>query len=192
MSAMHDIVARLMAPLKRRVDTMISRAVLTLVTDTLKIQNVQVNGVDGELISDLENFQPQGFTAVAKPGAEALILSVGGVRAAAVVIGVNDRTCRPTGMGSGDACMYGAASGPAAYLNDAAGILYLGAGASSGVPAKTGDFPALNTNTESRIAALENWCVALMVATSMGPAAPAQPLVVAGQGNLAATKVKIT
>ena len=192
MSTMHDIVARLVAPLKRRVDTMISRAVLTLITDTLKIQNVQVSGVDGELISDLENFQPQGFTAVAKPGAEALILSVGGVRAAAVVIGVNDRTCRPTGMGPGDACIYGVASGPTAYLDDAAGILSLGAGASSGVPAKTGDFVALSTATNARITKIEQWMTGVTVGAAGAGTLVGAALFVADTSTIPATKVKAT
>ncbi|EHX2481514.1 phage baseplate assembly protein V, partial [Escherichia coli] len=43
-----EVISRLLAPVMRGVRLLFGRGVLTGTTDTLKIQNVQITGMDGE------------------------------------------------------------------------------------------------------------------------------------------------
>lgn len=100
------IIAKTIAPLKRRVYLMISRAVVTLVKDPLKMQELQVNGLAGETIDGVERFQQYGFTSVPHPGAEAILLSIGGDRSHPVVIAVDDRRYRLKALDRGEIALY--------------------------------------------------------------------------------------
>ena len=100
------LFARALAPLRRRVLLTIGRAVLQLVDDARKLQSVQVVALDGEVIDDAERFQQYGYTSHPHPGAEAVLLSVGGMRQHPIVIAVEDRRYRQTGLVEGEVCLY--------------------------------------------------------------------------------------
>jgi phage baseplate assembly protein V len=85
---------------------MVSRAIIKLVTDAAKLQKVQIAMLADEERGDVERFQNYGFTSVPHPEAEAIALSVGGSRSHMVVIAVDDRRYRLTGLADGEVAIY--------------------------------------------------------------------------------------
>ncbi len=106
MDAIIRPVTRVMAPLKRRVLLMIRRGVLKLVDDGSGLQHVQLVAFEGETLDQVERFQEYGFTSVPHPGAEAVLAAVSGARAHSLVVGVEDRRFRLTGLAGGDVAIY--------------------------------------------------------------------------------------
>ena len=90
----------------RKVQGMIMRGVVTLVTSSLKMQGMQLQGLGAVTLDGVENFEPYGFTAAALPGAEGIILNVGAHAGNAVVICVADRRYRLTGLVGGEVAVY--------------------------------------------------------------------------------------
>jgi len=106
MAELSRIVERLTAPLKRRVMLMIGRCVIEVVNDAAAIQLVQVTGLNGEVLDDVERFQNYGFTSVPLAGSEGVLAAAGGNRAHSFVIGVEDRRYRLTGLAGGEVAMH--------------------------------------------------------------------------------------
>lgn len=100
------IVSKLLAPLRRRVQLMVARAVLETIDDGKKLQTLQISMRADELRDDVERFQQFGFTSRPKAGAEAIVLLVGGGSDHPVVIAVDDRRYRPTGIDEGEVALY--------------------------------------------------------------------------------------
>lgn len=90
----------------RRAMNMIVRGIVTLVDDSKKLQSVQVEMLDGELSDEAERFQQYGFSSVPFEEAEAIILHPAGTRSHAIVIAVDDRRHRPTGLEPGESALY--------------------------------------------------------------------------------------
>lgn len=97
-------LADLLRPLVSRVRAMVSRGTLAATLDGSKLQRMQFRGRDGD--DDAERFQQYGFTSSPKPGAEVLILNVGGDGSHPVVIACDDRRYRVSGLASGEVCIY--------------------------------------------------------------------------------------
>jgi len=93
---------RLMA----RVRGMIGRAVIGLVNDAAKLQMVQVRLLADQGADDVEHFQHYGLSSRAKAGAEGIALAVGGSTGHTVVINVDDRRYRLTGLQEGEVALY--------------------------------------------------------------------------------------
>lgn len=91
---------------RNRMRGMIGRCVLEAVNDKAKLQAVQVSVLDEELHDEAEHFQHYGFTSVALPGAEGIVLFVGGVHSHAAVIGVDDRRYRKKDLQPGEVAIY--------------------------------------------------------------------------------------
>lgn len=100
------IVARLVKPLKLQVDGYIARGEVALVNAARKCQTIQVRVLEGEVRKDVEHMETYGWTANPKPGAETVVLHIGGHRTHAIVIATPDRRYRVTGLLSGEVCMY--------------------------------------------------------------------------------------
>ena len=96
---------RLSRELRRRTLLMIGRAVLTVVNDATKLQTVQVEGLPGEIIDGAEKFGMYGITSHPLPGADALVLAVGGMRQHPIVM-VDDRRYRVRELEEGEVCIY--------------------------------------------------------------------------------------
>ncbi|MGR6980802.1 phage baseplate assembly protein V [Testudinibacter sp. P27/CKL/0425] len=96
---------RLLSPIKRGLKLMVSRAVVSIVTDSLARQNLQLRLQSDEVADDVERFQNYGFSSFPKAG-EAIVLSVGGKRSHLVAIVVDDKGVRPTALKSGDTVVY--------------------------------------------------------------------------------------
>jgi phage baseplate assembly protein V len=101
-----DQLARMLRPLHVRLANLVARAVVELVRDAEGMQELQVSVLDGETRDGLERLQEYGFTSVPLPGAEAAVLFVGGRRDHGLVVAVDDRRHRPTGLLPGEVCLY--------------------------------------------------------------------------------------
>jgi phage baseplate assembly protein V len=97
---------KLLDPLRRRVRLMISRAVLSAISDGSGIQLVQVKLLEGEVRDGVERFQNYGFTGVPIGGAEGIMACVSGNRDHGVIIAMDDRRYRVKGLQSGEVAMY--------------------------------------------------------------------------------------
>jgi phage gp45-like len=180
-------VRKLLAPLQRRVQLMARRAVLQIIDDTQTAQTLQITLGADELRDDAERFQGYGFTSVPASGAEAVVLAIGGSSDHPVVVAVEDRRYRPTGLAEGEVALYTLAHAKRVYLK-ADGTVNLGTSPT--------DFVALATRTESRLAALEAFALShthpftavvaggVAAVTAVAPGAPTSP------GPVAATEVK--
>ena len=91
---------------KRRIMGMVGRAVLQAVDDGKRMQSVQVVALRGQVIDDAERFQDYGFTSNPHPGAEAVLLAVGGVRQHPIVVKIDDRRYRVVDLEEGEVCLY--------------------------------------------------------------------------------------
>ncbi len=105
MVSMRD-VQKLMAPMMRRLRLIADRAVVTMVTDSLQRQGLQLKVLADEAADDVERFQNYGHTSVPPVGSEAIVLGIGGARAGLVAIAVEDKSVRPKDLEAGDNCLY--------------------------------------------------------------------------------------
>lgn len=101
-----ELLNRLLAPLRNRVAKMVARAVVRLVDDDKKFQELQVDVLDTETRDGVERFQQYGFTSVPEDGAEAVLLCVGGRREHAIAIAVDHREHRLKGLEGGEVALY--------------------------------------------------------------------------------------
>jgi len=101
-----DELRRFIAPLVRRVMLTVSRGQLGTVDDAGGLQRTQVTMLAGEVRDNVERVQPFGFSSVPLPGAECLVICVGGNRDHPVVVNVDDRRYRPAGLQAGEVCIY--------------------------------------------------------------------------------------
>jgi phage baseplate assembly protein V len=97
---------RQLAPLVRRLNMMLARGVLRAVADAGGIQVMQVGLLAGEVADGVERFQSYGMSSVPPAGGDTLVAFLGGNRDHGVVVAVNDRGSRPTGLNSGEVILY--------------------------------------------------------------------------------------
>jgi phage baseplate assembly protein V len=104
-------VRRFIAPLARRVMLTVSRGTLGGVDDAGGLQRSQVTMLAGEVRDNVERVQPFGFSSVPLPGADCLVICVGGNRDHPVIVNVDDRRHRPAGLEAGEVCIYSPQAG---------------------------------------------------------------------------------
>jgi phage baseplate assembly protein V len=97
---------RLLRPLRTRVDNIVARALVRLIKDDKKLQELQLEVLKGELRDRCERFQNYGFTSHPKPGATAVVLFVGGNRDHPLVVAVDDPRYRKLGLAEGEVAIY--------------------------------------------------------------------------------------
>jgi phage gp45-like len=100
------LIARMMAPLARAVSNMASRASVVLANSAGKLQRLQVRILNGETKSNLDHAEPYGFTSCPHPGAEAVLLFMGGDRSHGIAIVVGDRRYRLQALEAGEVAVY--------------------------------------------------------------------------------------
>lgn len=100
------ILEKILAPIRRRISLIVTRAVVTLVDDKRLMQEVQVRLLANEDMDDVERLQQYGFSSVPHPGAEGIALSVGGKRSNTVIINVDDRRYRLKSLAGGEVAIY--------------------------------------------------------------------------------------
>lgn len=99
-------VQQMIANLHRRVMLSVGRAVIRAVSDDPKMQELQAEILKGEVRNNLERFQNYGYTSVPHPGAEGVVVFVGGNRDHGLVVAVDDRRYRLKGLKAGEVAMY--------------------------------------------------------------------------------------
>jgi phage baseplate assembly protein V len=90
----------------RRVMNMICRGVLATTDDENGMQLQQVSLLRDEAKTAVERFQNYGFSSNAPADSECIVVFVGGGRDHGIVVGVDDRATRFTGLGSGEVAIY--------------------------------------------------------------------------------------
>ncbi len=93
-------------PLRSRIGMMVARGVVTLVKDGLKMQGLQLSIMSDENKDGIERFQNYGVTSVPHPGAEAVVVFLGGNRDHGIAIAVDDRRYRIKGLQNGEVAIY--------------------------------------------------------------------------------------
>ncbi len=106
MERMRDLVTDILKPIRNRVYTMITRAVIESVKDGDGMQLVKVGLLAGETRSDAERFQNFGFSSNPPDGSECVAVSIGGNRDHLIIIVADDRGTRPTGLAKGESIQY--------------------------------------------------------------------------------------
>jgi phage baseplate assembly protein V len=97
---------RFMDPIKSKIALAFARAVVKLIKDDKKIQRMQVELLKDEIRDDIERFQDYGFTSHPESGAEAVVGFMGGDRSHGIILKVDDRRYRLTGLAAGEVAMY--------------------------------------------------------------------------------------
>lgn len=96
----------MMSGLEGRVRGMVARAIVRLVDDARQAQEVQIELLADESQDAVERFQNYGLTSVPHAGAEALVVFAGGLRSHGVVLAVEDRRYRLTGLQDGEVALF--------------------------------------------------------------------------------------
>jgi phage gp45-like len=96
---------RWVAPLRRKVEGMVGKAVLQAVNDAPDLQVVKLS-LFSETHADVERVQNFGFTSRPPVGSQAVVLFVGGRRDNPVVVACDDGRVRVK-LQEGEAAMYG-------------------------------------------------------------------------------------
>lgn len=99
-------VRRMLRPLETKVANLVAQAVIQFVNDSGTRQTAQVGVMAGETLDGVQHFLPYGLTSVPLPGAEGVLLFVDGDRGHPLLLGVDDRSARPTGGEPGDTGLY--------------------------------------------------------------------------------------
>lgn len=100
------VIDKLMAPLRRRVRLMVSRCVLSALSDANGIQGSKVKLLSDEVRDGVERMQNYGYTSVPLPGAEGVMVCVSGNRDHGIVIVMDDRRYRLKGLQAGEVALY--------------------------------------------------------------------------------------
>lgn len=103
---MERLIARMLAPLQRRLVNMIARGTVALVNSAGKMQRLQMRILQGEAKSDVDHFEAYGFTSHPHAGAEAVLLCFGGDRSHGVAVVVADKRYRLQSLEAGEVAIY--------------------------------------------------------------------------------------
>lgn len=96
---------KLLAPVTRKIQSMIGRAVVTYVSEDLQRQNLQLKMQTGESADNIERFQNYGMSSYPPLGSEAIVAALNGNLAKLVAIAVEAKQYRPQGD-LGDVFLY--------------------------------------------------------------------------------------
>lgn len=106
MEAMKNLVNMMVRPLRNRVYTMITRALLETADDSDGMQVVKLNLLAGEARDKVERFQNFGFTSNPPANSECVALAIGGNRDHLIVVVADDRASRVKGLNTGESAFY--------------------------------------------------------------------------------------
>jgi phage baseplate assembly protein V len=178
LDAIERTVKRLIAPIHRRARLTVARAVINLIDDAKNMQVANVSLLDGQVRDEVENFQPLGLTSVPGEGAEGVALSVGGNQDHTVLVGVTDRSVRPTGLTEGETKLY-SAHDASVYLNSTGHIIVEDANGSTVVLSADGTI----TVNGDKITLDATTVEALATTVNLGEATPASAVSLATKAD---------
>lgn len=95
-----------MSVLNTRTLNMMARGVLETVDDASGVQVLGLSLLEGESKSNVERMQNYGFSSHPMGEAEAVVIFPGGDRSAGVVVALDERGTRMTGLGAGEVAVY--------------------------------------------------------------------------------------
>ena len=98
-------LSKLISPIKRRIQLLLTRGVVKLIKSDLMMQELQIKTL-GTTLDNVEHFEPYGFTSHPQTDAEALLASLGGSRGHTVALCVADRRFRIKNMAQGEVAIY--------------------------------------------------------------------------------------
>jgi phage gp45-like len=101
-----DVIARFLAPVRRRMANMIVWAVTDSTDDSKGLQELRLSILADETRDGVVRAQNYGFTSVPKKGAEAVVLRLGANSDQTLVIAVDDRKYRLKGLADGEVAMF--------------------------------------------------------------------------------------
>lgn len=101
-----SLMARVMAPMKARLQMMVARAVVRLVDDAGGIQALQLSVLADEVLDGVERLGEYGLSTHPHPGAEAVVVCAGGLRSHGLVVAVGDRRFRLKGLEAGEVALH--------------------------------------------------------------------------------------
>lgn len=96
------VIDKALQPIWRKLRILATRGIVKLVDSTTLLQELQVAAVGGEVLDNIEHWEAYGFTSRPHPGAEALLISLGGDRDHTVAVNVADRRFRLRGLATGE------------------------------------------------------------------------------------------
>jgi phage baseplate assembly protein V len=99
-------LSRSLETLHRKIKLLAGRAIVNLVNDSGGLQLIQLGRYADETSDDLERFGEYGLASNPPAGAEAAVMSVGGVRSHGLIIGVEHRQFRMKGLKDGEVALY--------------------------------------------------------------------------------------
>jgi len=99
-------IRKILAPIERRVKAAVGRAIITAINDGAPLQQLQMTVMADEIVDGADRVQHYGFTSVPQAGAEGVVVFIGGDRGHGVVIAVDDRRFRLTGLQNGEVALY--------------------------------------------------------------------------------------
>ena len=111
-------VARLMAPMARRLGNMVARGVVSAVNAATKMQTLQLRLMADEAKDNVEHFEPFGFTSNPLPGAEHVTVFMDGDRSHGITVVVADRRYRLANLQGGEVALHDAFGNKAHFKND--------------------------------------------------------------------------
>ncbi|MFA5397433.1 MAG: phage baseplate assembly protein [Methanogenium sp.] len=87
---------------------MIGRAILTAINNSGKVQRIQVKGIYGETLTDIDRIQEYGLETYPEVSGdtEVILICPDGNREQAIAIKVGTRAYRPTTLNEGEVCLY--------------------------------------------------------------------------------------
>lgn len=176
------MIERMLRPLRNRVDNLVARAVIQLVSDGYKLQRIQSGVLAGEDVDQAERFQEYGFSSVPMAGAEGVALFVGGDRGHPLIVAVDDRRYRPTGLEPGEVTLYHKDGARVVFKDGGDVEVYPGAGGEVRIGSASASDPVA---LKSDLTALKTWLDAHTHPANGSPPSPPQSPSPAG-----ATKVK--
>ncbi len=97
-----DSIEQLFSGVKRRIQLMITRGVVSLVDSDAAMQMLQVKVVGSVTLDEVEHWEPYGWTSHPHDGAEVLLAAVGGRPGHYVAISAADRRHRIKGLQKGE------------------------------------------------------------------------------------------
>jgi len=102
----HKDINRVTANMKNKIFSIFARGMQKLIDDSAGTQKIQVVVLNGETITDVERMQEYGFSSVPLNDAETVIGFINGSKEQGLILCVNDRRYRPTGLADGDVIVY--------------------------------------------------------------------------------------
>jgi phage baseplate assembly protein V len=103
---MSAVIRKFLAPLERRILAAVRIGVAKLIFDDAGLQQLQATVLKQNVRGRINRYQNYGLTSVPLPGAQPLLLSVGGAGNHTVAVAVDDARYRPQNLEPGEVCLY--------------------------------------------------------------------------------------